>query len=127
MLAYTNVLYKIVFLVIKVSIVFSSSWPETDEMSRIKTRNYMWESGSYDTEVIKTYRGKTKMISSINKRYFAVVKDAGINGRIRWKKRWTKGEQTGRTERPMKSSPEAESSIQSSGYYLEQTQQKIPG
>jgi hypothetical protein len=77
----------------------------------------MWESGSYDTEVIKTYRGKTKMISSINKRYFA-AKNAGINGRIRWTKRWTKGEQTGRTERPMKSSPEAESSNQSSGYYL---------
>jgi hypothetical protein len=58
MLAYTNVLYKIVFLVIKVSIVFSSSWPETDEMSGIKTRNYKWEIGSYDTEVIKTYREK---------------------------------------------------------------------
>ncbi len=67
------------------------------------------------------------MISSINKRYFAVVKDAEINGRIRWTKRWTKGEQTGRTERPMKSSPEAESSNQSSGYYLEKHNRKIPG
>jgi hypothetical protein len=43
---------------------------------------------------------------SINKRYFE-AKNAGINGRIRWTKRWTKGEQTGRTEHPMKSSPEA--------------------
>jgi hypothetical protein len=91
MLAYTNVLYKIVFLVIKVSIVFSSSWPETDEMSRIKTRNYMWESGSYDTEVIKTYREKLK-------RFLLLIKDILQSSRMLESTAVSAGRSAGRKE-----------------------------